>query len=187
MNKTTITGAVALTLAAASLPLYAHTGQGLPHAHGFLDGFAHPFTGLDHLLAMLAVGVWSARQAAGKALPLTFLGMLLVGVLSGVMGLAIPGLETGIALTVALLGCLIAAAVRLPAGAGMAMVGMFAVLHGNAHGHELPSAAASLGMLAASALLLGAGRVLGRASPALAVKLSGAAIAAAGVALVAAA
>jgi urease accessory protein len=152
-----------------------------------MDGFVHPFTGIDHLLAMLAVGAWSARQAHARALPLTFIGMLLLGVLSGVAGLAIPGLETGIALTVVLMGGLVALSARLPAAAGLLMVGAFALLHGNAHGHELPQAASAMGMLLASALLVWTGSILGRASPALALKLSGAAIAATGVLLVAAA
>lgn len=163
----------------------AHPQAGGAHTHGFFDGFVHPFTGLDHLLAMLAVGLWSARQSNAKWLPATFIGMMLVGVLTGVAGTAIPGLETGIALTVALMGVLIAVAARLPAAAGAAMVGAFALLHGNAHGHELPEAASIIGLLLASALLVYGGRMLGRASPALALKASGAAIAATGMMLVA--
>ncbi len=176
LTKPVLAGALAL----ACLPAAAHPQAG-PHVHGFMAGFIHPFTGIDHLLAMLGVGIWSARQSNGRALPLTFILMMLLGVLSGVAGLTIPGLETGIALTVALVGVLIAAAVRLPTGAGMALVGVFAVLHGNAHGHELPEAASALGLLTASALLVYAGRTLGRISPALLTKVSGAVIALAGV------
>jgi urease accessory protein len=110
------------------------------HTHGFLSGFAHPLTGLDHLLAMLAVGV--ERAPAGRPwLPLAFVGMLLVGVATGAAGLTVPGLETGIALTVALMGVLLAVAARLPAAPAV-MIGVFALLHGNAHGHELPQASA---------------------------------------------
>ncbi|SFM52029.1 HupE/UreJ family protein [Rugamonas rubra] len=178
-SKTLLAGALALVC----LPALAHP-ETAPHAHGFLDGFAHPFSGADHLLAMLAVGMWSVRQANAQALPPTFLGMMLLGVLSGVAGLAIPGLELGIALTVVLMGALIALAARLPAPAGAALVGLFAVLHGNAHGHELPQAASAMGLLAASALLILAGRALGRVSPALVSKLSGALIAAVGLLLV---
>ena len=177
--------AAPLLLLAASLSASAHPQAGGAHSHGFWDGFVHPFTGLDHLLAMLAVGIWSVRQGGRNQLPLTFIAMMLFGVLTGVAGLQIPGLETGIALTVALLGCLIAAAVRLPSTAGMALVGGFALLHGNAHGHELPQASSAFGLLAASALLIVAGRMAARVSPALAVKLCGAAIAATGVVLVA--
>jgi len=177
--------AAPLVLLAASLSASAHPQAGGAHSHGFWDGFIHPFTGLDHLLAMLAVGIWSVRQGGRNQLPLTFISMMLFGVLTGVAGLEIPGLETGIALTVALLGCLIAAAVRMPATAGVGLVGAFALLHGNAHGHELPQASSALGLLAASTLLIVAGRLAARLSPALAVKLSGAAIAATGVVLVA--
>ena len=173
--------ALVLVSAAAS----AHPQAGGAHTHGFFDGFVHPFTGLDHLLAMLAVGIWSARQSSARWLPATFLGMLLFGVLTGVAGLAIPGLETGIALTVALMGVLIAVAARLPAAMGVVVVGAFALLHGNAHGHELPEVASAMGLLAASALLVYGGRVLGQVSPALALKISGAAIAATGVMLAA--
>lgn len=180
-----VKSAVPLALLAVSLSAAAHPQAGGAHTHGFWQGFAHPFTGLDHLLAMLAVGIWSVRQGQGRALPLTFVGMMLFGVLTGVAGLEIPALETGIALTVALLGCLIAAAVRLPAAAGMALVGVFAVLHGNAHGHELPQVASAFGLLAASVVLIAAGRGAARLSPALWVKLCGAAIAATGVMLVA--
>jgi len=185
MKKQRIAAAAVLALACAAASAHPQTGGA--HTHGFFDGFVHPFTGLDHLLAMLAVGIWSARQSNAQWLPATFLGMLLFGVLAGVAGLEIPGLETGIALTVALMGVLIAVAARLPAAMGALMVGAFALLHGNAHGHELPEAASAMGLLAASALLVYGGRMLGRVSPALALKLAGAAIAATGLMLVAAA
>jgi urease accessory protein len=174
---------LAAMLASGAAP--PHPQAGGAHTHGFFDGFVHPFTGLDHLLAMLAVGIWSVRQSNGRWLPATFIGMVLAGVLTGVAGLAIPALETGVALTVALMGVLIAVAARLPATVGATMVGVFALLHGNAHGHELPEAASTFGLLLASALLVHGGRMLGHATPALALKLSGAAIAATGVMLVA--
>ena len=178
--------ALAVLLALASTAAVAHPQAGGAHAHDFLSGFAHPFTGVDHLLAMLAVGIWSVRQSSARWLPATFIGMVLIGVLTGVAGLTIPGLETGIALTVATMGVLIAVAARLPAAAGVTVVGVFAVLHGNAHGHELPAAASALGMLLATTVLVYSGRTLGRISPALAVKVCGAAIAATGVMLAAA-
>jgi urease accessory protein len=174
----------ALTLALASGAALAHPGA---HTHGFEAGFSHPFTGLDHLLAMLAVGIWSARQSNRRWLQATFIGMVMVGMASGAAGLAIPGLETGIAATVVLMGILIAVAARLPAAAGAVMVGAFALLHGNAHGHELPQAASAVGLLLASGLLVLGGSVLGRVGPSLALKLSGAAIAATGMMLVASA
>lgn len=196
MSKKTV---AAVTLALISAAATAHPQAGGVHAHDVVsalaEGFAHPFTGLDHLLAMLAVGAWSVHQPNGepngephaKWLPATFIGMVLVGVLTGVAGLTIPGLEIGIALTVVTMGVLIAMAARLPAAAGMAMVGAFAVLHGNVHGHELPAAASAIGLLFASAALVYGGRMLGRAIPALALKVSGAAIAATGVLLATAA
>jgi urease accessory protein len=176
--------AAALILAASSGAALAHSGAGA-HSLGFLAGFTHPFTGLDHLLAMLAVGAWSVRQPNAKWLPATFIGMLLAGMASGMAGLSLPGLETGIALTVVLMGLLVALAARLPAAVGAMMVGTFAVLHGNAHGHELPQAISAAGLLAASLLLVYGGNLLGRVSPSLAVKASGAAIAATGVVLAA--
>jgi urease accessory protein len=176
----------ALTLALISGAALAHPQAGGAHTHGFIAGFAHPFTGLDHLLAMLAAGIWSARQSNARWLPCVFIGMVMVGMASGAAGLAIPALETGIAATVVLTGVLIAVAARLPAAAGAVMVGAFALLHGNAHGHELPQAASAFGLLLASSLLVCGGSVLGRVAPALALKLSGAAIAATGVMLVAA-
>ena len=175
---------VTLALSAASTAALAHTGEGA-HTHGFLSGFAHPFTGLDHLLAMVSVGAWSVRQQNAKWLPATFIGALMAGMAAGAAGYAAPGLGTGIALTVALMGVLIAMAARLPAALAATMVGAFALLHGNAHGLELPQASSALGLLAASAVLVYGGSLLGRVSPALALKLSGAAIAATGVALVA--
>ncbi|HJV01718.1 MAG TPA: HupE/UreJ family protein [Burkholderiaceae bacterium] len=177
---------LACALALACAPAVAHPAAAA-HAHGFAAGFLHPFTGLDHVLAMLAVGIWSVRQPHARALPLAFLAMLFVGVVTGVAGLEIPELETGIALSVAVLGVLIFVAVRLPAAVGALMLAAFATLHGNAHGHEMPAVASAMGLLVGSALLLEAGRLLGRVSPALMLKLAGAMIAAAGVMLAAAA
>ncbi|MYM37801.1 HupE/UreJ family protein [Duganella qianjiadongensis] len=167
-------------LAIASTYAQAHVQGAGWHSHGFRDGLLHPLTGLDHLLAMLAVGMWSVRQSAKAALPLGFLGLLLVGVLSGVAGLEIPGLEAGIALTVAMLGVLLAAAVRLPQWLAAAMLATFAILHGNAHGHELPAVASTLGLMLTSALLVYAGRVLGLAVSLRMLKWTGAALAASG-------
>ncbi|MBB3219372.1 HupE/UreJ family protein [Pseudoduganella umbonata] len=178
-------------LLAASLPALAHPG----HAEmGFADGLLHPLTGFDHLLALLAAGIWSVRQGrdegifrrSGSAHPLTlpavFVAMMGAGAAAGMAGLQIPGLESGIALTVMLTGVLVAAAVRLPAVAGAALLGGFAVLHGNAHGLELPHAVSAAGYLGMSALLLGAGRLAGRLPLA---RLAGGAIAAAGLGMLA--
>lgn len=172
-------------LAIASTYAQAHVQGGVWHTHGLRAGLLHPLTGLDHLLAMLAVGIWSVRQSATLRLPLGFLAMLLLGVLTGVAGLSIPGLETGIALTVALLGVLLVAALRLPPALAAGMLAGFAILHGNAHGHELPEVASTLGLMLSSAGLIVAGRVLGRKLPLVAVKWAGAVIAATGTMLLA--
>ena len=199
---------LALLAAGLCLPALAHPDAGQLHAHAsaavpaggpllatlgqstwaaaFQTGFVHPFTGFDHLLAMLSVGIWSARQPQGKALPLVFLSAMLVGAVSGVAGLGIPGLETGIAATVVLIGVLIALAARLPLALGAALIAAFAVLHGNAHGHELPLAGSAFGFLAASGVLMAVGRWFGRAADTGMVRITGAGIAATGVLMMAA-
>ncbi len=177
-------------LLAASLPALAHPG----HAEmGFADGLLHPLTGIDHLLALLAAGIWSMRQGRTEGLtlrsrphplmlPAVFVAMMGAGAAAGMAGLHIPGLEGGIALTVLLTGVLVASAVQLPAWAGAALLGSFAVLHGNAHGLELPHAVSAAGYLGMSALLLGAGRLIGKLPLA---RLTGGAIAAAGLGMLA--
>ncbi len=154
----------ALTLSPA-LAL-AHTGAD-PHTHsaGFLDGFTHPFTGLDHLAAMLAVGLWSALAVRPAWLaPLAFVAVLVVGALAGMAGFAIPVVEPMIAASLLVVGLLLAWRRRVPAAVAAALAGTFAFFHGAAHGVELAGGnAASLlaGMVLATALLHGAGLLLG--------------------------
>lgn len=165
----------------------AGTAQAHPgHAGGVLAGLAHPFQGLDHLLAMLAVGIW-AWQLGGRArwmLPLTFVGMLALGAVLAVAGFALPMVESGILISVLLLGALIAAAKSMPAGLAAGLVGLFAMFHGYAHGAEMPELAApwqyGLGFIAASALLHGFGLVAASALRQRAglIRITGAAIAA---------
>jgi urease accessory protein len=159
----------ATLLAAALLPAaaLAHTtGDGGAH-HGFTSGLLHPLTGLDHLAAMLAVGLWSALTAvqarAGDYLraPLAFAALLLAGALLGAAGLPFPGVEPMIVASLLVLGLLLAGQRRLPAATGMALVGGFALFHGAAHGAELGSGAALAGMVLATALLHGAGLAAG--------------------------
>jgi urease accessory protein len=170
-------------LALLAAPALAHPlASGIAGA-GFAAGFAHPFSGADHLLAMLGVGIWGGQQRAGRAQALAFPLMMLAGALSGVAGLTLPGLETGLAATVALAGLVVALALALPGWLALTMVSLFALAHGNAHGHELPQAQAAAGFLAASALLLGAGRAVGRLGAAVPVRLAGLAIAASGIAM----
>lgn len=157
------TAAIAL---AATLPAFAfaHVGEGTAHAHGLEAGFTHPFTGLDHLAAMLAVGLWSALTQTGRrmlAAPFAFAGLLLVGALLGAAGLSLPGVEPIVAASVLVLGLIAAARWHLGTAASAWLVGGFAVFHGLAHGSELQGAPALIGMVAATALLHAAGLALG--------------------------
>ena len=175
MNRTTVVTALLL----ASAPAFAHPGH-VEHA-GFVAGLAHPFGGIDHLLALLAVGIWSARQRS-STLPAVFLAMLGAGALAGTVGVRRPALEGGIALTVLLAGLLAAGTVRLPVLMAGTIAGAFALWHGNAHGLEIAGWKGAAGFLLASAALLAAGGMLARLPLA---RAMGAAIAAAGLALLA--
>ena len=170
----------------------AHTG--LEHAVSFAAGFGHPWSGLDHVLAMVAVGLWAGANG-GRALwawPLAFVGVMVVGGALGTAGVPMPMVEPGILASVIVLGVLVLAAARLQVVVGAALVALFALLHGHAHGSELPveAAAASYaaGFAIATALLHGIG--LGVATVAsgtrgkLVVRGAGALVAVAGVALV---
>jgi urease accessory protein len=132
------------------------------HASAFIVGFLHPLTGLDHLAAMVAVGLWSAlaaRRAWPDLLwaPLGFAAMLLAGALLGQQGVQLPAVEPMIAASLLVLGLLVLTRWRVPGIAAAALVGVFAVFHGLAHGHELAGNANALpvvaGMLAATLLL----------------------------------
>jgi urease accessory protein len=180
--------AVVLT---ASAPAFAHVGAG--PATGFGCGFLHPLGGIDHLAAMLAVGLWSAQQGkrAVWAVPLAFAGTMVLGGALGMAGHALPFAEQGVAASVLVLGLLVAAAARLPLAAGVLLVGTFAFFHGHAHGAEAPSTVSGLaygaGFTAATCLLLSGGVALGLTLKALGkprvLRFAGAAIATCGVAL----
>lgn len=153
-------------LTAASTPASAHL-LGM-HGAGFEAGVAHPFSGLDHLLAMLAVGIWAAQQG-GRALwaiPLAFVGTLVAGGLLAINGIHLPLVEPGIAASLLLLGLLVARSAHLPLSTGAMLVGLFALFHGHAHGTELPAAASpagyAIGFVIATAALHGIGILLGR-------------------------
>ena len=178
----------ALLLSGLAAPALAHPGHG---SEGLMAGLAHPVGGLDHLLAMVAVGLWAAQQG-GRALwavPAAFVSMLLVGGLLGMAGIALPLVETGIVGSVILFGGLLLGAARLPVQAGMALVGVFALFHGYAHGAEMPQAASALtyalGFVLATALLHISGALAGLAARAQlwALRAGGAAITGAGLAL----
>jgi urease accessory protein len=159
-----------LLIAALPLAAAAHTGADAGMHHGFLSGFLHPLTGVDHLAAMVAVGLWSAltaRRAWPDLLwaPLGFALMLLAGALAGLAGVQLPAVEPMIGASLLVLGLLVVTQRHLPALAAAALVGVFAVFHGVAHGQELAgesSAALTLaGMLAATVLLHAAGIAIG--------------------------
>ncbi|MBQ0944140.1 HupE/UreJ family protein [Ideonella sp. 4Y16] len=179
-----------VALLAAATAASAHTGHG---THSLMEGLAHPL-GADHLLAMLAVGVWSAA-ASGRARwagPGVFLGGLLAGALLGAAGLALPLTERAIALSVAVFGAMLLAGDRLPRQAGLALIAAAATLHGLAHGAELPAgglfATYAAGFIATTAVLhaagLGLGEVLRRLHAA-AWRLAGASLGLAGLLLLA--
>lgn len=119
----------------------AHTEGGI--TGGFVDGFTHPILGWDHVVAMVAVGLWGAFLGAPAIwlLPIIFPLVMAFGAALGVVGVPLPGVEIGIAGSAVVLGLLIVLAVRLPLGLAGVIVGLFAVFHGYAHGAELPAAA----------------------------------------------
>lgn len=166
----------------------AHTGDHAT-ATGFSGGLAHPLSGLDHVLAMLAIGLWAAQQG-GRALwaiPAAFVGAMALGGGLALSGLSLPQVETGIAASVLVLGLLIAIRRQWAVTAGMAIAAAFALFHGYAHGLEMPQAASpalyALGFVLATAFLHGtgiAGSLVGRR----AIQLVGAGIAATGLALI---
>ena len=180
----------AVLLLAAALPAEAHVGVG--STASVAAGLMHPLSGLDHMTVMIAVGLWAALKG-GKAIwawPLAFVGVMLVGGLLGMQHLPVPFVEPGILASVVALGLLVALAVDLPVSAGVAIIGMFALFHGHAHGTEIPESAGGLeymaGFAVATALLhaagIAAGLGLGLRFHGL-VRASGAACAAIGVGL----
>lgn len=183
--------------AAAALfmaPAFAHNGDS--HAAFSLSaGFAHPFSGFDHLLAMLAIGIWAAqnRRPALWLLPVIFPMMMGLGAIIAFSGLSIPGVETGIAGSLAVMGLLIAFAIRLPVPVSIATVSLFAMAHGLAHGAELPHGSSFVFYAAGFILATGLLHLLGMMIASFGAKdvikqgirLSGAAIAAAGMVLLA--
>jgi len=149
-------------LSVGTVSALAHVGADAGSHHGFVSGFVHPITGLDHLAAMLAVGVWSALTTRRLWLaPLSFAALLLAGALLAQAGLALPAIEPMIAASMLVLGLLLAARIRLPEAAGAALVGGFALFHGAAHGQELAGVGALTGMVLGTATLHLAGMGIG--------------------------
>lgn len=162
--------AVLAALAAGTGPALAHTG--LPgHEHGgFAAGLVHPVGGFDHLIAMLAVGIWAALIGKGDTskvwmLPAAFLAVMIAGAGAGFAGLQLPLVETGIAASVLALGLMIVTRMEFPAGFAVGLVGLFALYHGHAHGAEAAGgiAAYMAGFALVTASLHIGGIVLGTA------------------------
>jgi urease accessory protein len=151
------------------IPTAAFAHPGIGDAHGFVQGFAHPLGGLDHLLAMVTVGLL-AWQLGGRALwlvPASFVLAMAAGGALGMAGIRVPFVEVGIAVSVIVLGAMVALVTKAPLAITMALAALFAVFHGHAHGSEMPLDAGSVaygaGFVLASALLIAAGIALGAA------------------------
>ncbi len=139
-RATLVTFSLAASLAFIAAAAQAHTGEGINT--GFASGFWHPIYGWDHVVAMVAVGLWGAFLGAPAiwVLPVVFPLVMAFGGALGVLGVPIPMIETGIALSGVVLGLLIAFAVKAPIWVAAVIVGVFAIFHGHAHGTELPEA-----------------------------------------------
>jgi|SRR5882672_2014748 len=158
-------------------------------------GLAHPLNGVDHILAMVAIGLWGA-MAGGRALwawPLAFVSAVLIGFAAGIMGLRVPLVEPAIAASIIVLGLLIAFAVRAPLWSGVVMAGVFAFFHGHAHGTEAAASGAealpyacgfSLATAALHVIGLGAGLLIARSAGFPLLRAAGGLVAISGVALI---
>ena len=159
------TALAAILFLAAAMPAEAHVGAG--SASSFAAGFARSLSGLDHMTVMIAVGVWAAMKG-GKAVwawPLAFLGVMLAGGALGMLHVPVPFVEPAILASVVALGLLVALAIDLPVSAGVAIIGLFALFHGHAHGTEVPENVGGFdymtGFAMATALLHGVGIAAG--------------------------
>jgi urease accessory protein len=167
LGRASALGGALIALVTWSLagPALAHTGTGLPG--GFVSGFLHPLSGFDHMLAMVSVGLWGAflGRPLIVALPVIFPTVMALGGALGMANVPLPRVELGIALSVLVMGGVIAFAFRAPVWIACLIVGVFAIFHGYAHGKELPSAADpvgySVGFVLATGLLHVAGIGLG--------------------------
>jgi len=155
----------AVLMVLATAPLYAHVQEGA--AAGFLTGLKHPISGLDHVLAMIAVGLWGAQLGAPAVwtLPVTFPMVMAVGGFLGLVGVPLPGVEIGVAASAILLGAMVMTEARPPLAVAAALVAFFAIFHGYAHGAELPPGQSgltySIGFVMATGCLHGVGIAIG--------------------------
>jgi urease accessory protein len=183
--------ATAATFAVVLIPSAAFAHIGVSPVHDLMHGLEHPLSGIDHICAMVAVGLWAA-QRGGRAIwlvPLTFVLVMALGGILGMTGVSLPFVERGIVLSVIVLGVLVAAAIRLPLPVSIFIVGLFALVHGHAHGTEISSSATgfsyALGFVAATTFLhaigVSFGLLMERAHSIQLVRIAGAAIAACGV------
>jgi urease accessory protein len=182
------TALLAILFGLAATPALAHVGVG--NHFSFMHGFQHPLGGLDHLAAMIAVGLW-AGIAGGRRVwvwPLAFVVMMIVGGLLGRAGVALPMVEPVIVLSVIVLGALVASTVRLPVAFGAVIVAVFAIFHGHAHGAEAPETGwlvYAAGFVVATALLhmvgIAIARLLERGAGLVPIRAIGGATAALGV------
>ncbi len=169
MNKTTIVATsqvlMALGLMLTTTFAFAHSGHG-EQISGFLSGLLHPFSGIDHLFAMGAIGFWSMRQNTimKRGTPLFVVAGMIAGAGIAWAGVSLAGVETGIAMSVLLVGVLIATLARLPTAVGGTLVALFMVAHGYAHGTEMGQGSMMLymaGFVVATLLITFIGRYLG--------------------------
>ena len=174
----------------AAIPALASAHPGHEHTTSFMTGFMHPMGGLDHLLAMLAIGLWAA-SLGGRALwavPTAFVGTMIVGGTLAVAGMQVPFIEQGIVLSVILMGALLVGAARFPVTVCAGIAGLFALFHGAAHGLEMPldanGAEYALGFAAATELLhvagIGFGMTVARFQAPIVTRVTGSLIAIAG-------
>ncbi|MCU0937844.1 MAG: HupE/UreJ family protein [Burkholderiaceae bacterium] len=158
-------GIVAVLLALLPIVAVAHEEAG--QAAGFLAGLAHPVSGADHVLAMVAVGLWGAQLGAPAIwlLPVTFPLVMAFGGFLGLLGVSLPGVELGIAASAILLGAMVALQARPPLALAALLVAFFAVFHGHAHGTELPAGQSgllySVGFVVATGVLHAVGISIG--------------------------
>lgn len=170
IRKRVVPLALAIAMAGVMLspPAMAHITNA--SGAGFAGGVSHPFSGLDHILAMVAVGMWASQlgERAYWVLPLTFPVVMAAGAALGIAGVPLPWVEIGITASVIILGLMVALALKPSLAVSIALIGLFAIMHGHSHGTELPQAASPVaygaGFLIATALLHAVGLVIGGTS-----------------------